>query len=158
MKPSTKFWLWAGSCFVSFILGDTLGVFSYNLQVRDSAKMQPSQMQDGKKALILKVEHPWDRRYHQDLSYTFIESGNGDYLSVGGIMKRNVDNAKAHRPNDLTRVIEEIIDSNQNGSYDTQRVFYEDSIKKDLVSEQAIGEINKKDLPLYTYPDERRLE
>jgi hypothetical protein len=159
MKSSTKFWFWAASCVASLVFGDHLGVFSYNNQVRTRSKMESAQMSDGKKAILLKIEHPWDRRYHQDLTYTFIESGDGTYLPIAGIMAKNVNDAKARRKDDLTRVVEEIIDSNQNGSYDLQRVFYENGIQKILVSECAIGEIDKGELPFSTYQaDERRLK
>ncbi len=148
--------IWGMSYLVTFALGDKFGVFCYDKQVQTGARIENTQMRDGTKAIILRVEHPFDRRYHEDFKYIFIESEEGTYLPIRRIMAKNVNDAKSGR-NDLDSVVEELIDSNEDGCYDLQRVFYEDGIHRRLVKEQEIGEISKKDLSIVKYKsDERR--
>ena len=151
MKPESRywagFWLWAGSCFASFILGMGLEDFTHRSHIDEKSEIRSTRLNDGRNGLVLHVESTKDRRYSEDNYYTFVETSPGKYLPPKKILKNQENQAVKENKDPTTRVIHEYIDTNTNGLYDYHRCVFETGSERKIYSEGEIGaEFSKGDL------------
>jgi hypothetical protein len=151
MKYSTKFWLWAGSCFASFIMGMQLEEFSLNQNLNLNAKIQEFKTTDNRRAITLSVPTTKDKDLYEGENYTFLEQAPGKYLTCLGLVDHLAKGAP--KPATLnTLIANEFVDTNTNGLYDTYRLVIESGTERKVIQEISLGtELNKREV-ISNYP------
>jgi len=134
----TKFSLWAGSCIVSLCMGCLLGDFSWDDTIKTGAKLEEFITNDGRKAITLVVPTVNDRRYSEDNFYTFLETSSGKYQTALGTID-SLSKSISQPDNLNARIVNEYIDTNTNGLYDSYRLVVERGTQRDVVKSISLG-------------------